>query len=761
MNNTDKITIDSNISNSKQDKFLSFILLFISLMLLSILLTYNSLDSSFNSTFFNKETSSIYKIRNIIADVMFQVFGVGVYLIPIFLLVYSYKLFNNIKINLITLRIISFLLLLILNPIIIYNLFSNYKAGLLGYFLNLYLPILWQLWFLLIPFLIFLLYLSLNINIRYLILNIKVIFNYITLSISTILTFFKYLSSKKNLTTIRSEDNINIIPDDTYLSNLINQDLPIINAEEIKEKEETILNNNLFLKPLVNLKKNANKEEKIKPDTPKVHNPIVDANVVKIKDYAVSLNFLNIKPTAQQQVNSKDIKQVALTLEKTMQEFGVSGKIVNIQTGPVVTLYEISIPAGVKTSKLISLETDIALRMKAVSVRIAIVPGKDVIGIELPNSTRKTIYLKEILQSDDFKSTKHKLPITLGLDAQGKVVIEDLASMPHALIAGTTGSGKSVGINTIILSLLYKFSPENCKLIMIDPKMLELSVYQDIPHLLTPVVTDPKKAVSALKWAVKEMEFRYYQMSLLGVRNISGFNEKILDTEFLEKIKTDVFNKDGVSLEFKYMPYIVVIIDEMADLMIVAGKEVESAVQRLAQMARAAGIHLIMATQRPSVDVITGTIKANFPTRISFQVSSKIDSRTILNEQGAEQLLGKGDMLYMSGVGRLKRVHGPFVADDEVSSVANYLRQLASPNYISDITTVVSLEENHSDNDSNGDLLNEAISIIQEEGKASTSLLQRKLGVGYNRASILMDTLQEKGIVSKANATGKREILIK
>jgi len=479
------------------------------------------------------------------------------------------------------------------------------------------------------------------------------------------------------------------------------------------------------------------------------------------KNYHIPLNFLNIKPQ-KNSTTAFEIQQNAKNLEQIIQEFGVNCKVMNAITGPVVTLYEIAIPAGVKTSKITALETDIALRMKAASVRIAIVPGKDVVGVEIPNSNRKTVFLKEILQSKAFKETSAKLPVALGYDINGNAIVADLATMPHLLIAGTTGSGKSVGVNGMILSLLYKLPPEQCKLIMIDPKMLELSVYQDIPHLLTPVVINPKQAISALKWVVKEMENRYYQMSLLAVRNITGFNEKLKNTAAIEKIQNDLYDAQGLDITFKHLPYIVVIIDEMADLMMVAGKEVEMAVQRLAQMARAAGIHLIMATQRPSVNVITGTIKANFPTRISFQVSSGIDSKTIINETGAEQLLGKGDMLFMSGAGRIQRIHGAFVDDSEVSSIVDYLKDLSTPNYIDNITSVnITAYDTDDDSGEKDELYAQVIELIQTERKISTSFIQRKFQIGYNRAARIMEQLEEDGIISKANAMGKREILIK
>ena len=420
------------------------------------------------------------------------------------------------------------------------------------------------------------------------------------------------------------------------------------------------------------------------------------------------------------------------------------GKIKKVSPGPVVTLYEFEPAAGIKTSKIVNLTDDIARSTSSISTRIAPVPGKNTIGIEIPNKEIDPVNYRQIIESKEFANPNINIPITLGKTIAGYPIVGDLVSMPHLLIAGTTGSGKSVCINTLILSVLYRHTPETCKLILIDPKMLELSVYQGIPHLLSPVITEPKKATSALKWTVREMETRYRKMTEEGVRNISGFNEKA--------------KKEGK----KVMPYIIVVVDEMADLMMVSGKQVENYIQRLAQMARAAGIHIIMATQRPSVDVITGTIKANFPTRISFQVTSKIDSRTILGEQGAEQLLGKGDMLFMSSASRMIRIHGPFVSDSEIEKVSTFLRSQGSPTYIDDITKVEdndSVSEGGLDSSDKDELFNQAVELIKNEGKASTSFLQRKLQIGYNRAARIIDQMEEAKIISPANHTGKREIL--
>jgi S-DNA-T family DNA segregation ATPase FtsK/SpoIIIE len=463
----------------------------------------------------------------------------------------------------------------------------------------------------------------------------------------------------------------------------------------------------------------------------------------------------------------------SMTLQQTLHDFGIRGEIIDANPGPVVTLYELEPAPGTKSSRVIGLADDIARSMSAISARVAVVPGRNVIGIELPNQRRETVWLRELLASREFEMAQMKLGLCLGKTIGGVPVIVDLARMPHLLVAGTTGSGKSVSVNAMILSLLYRHTPEACRMIMIDPKMLELSIYEGIPHLLTPVVTDPRKAVVALKWAVREMEERYKKMSRLGVRNLDGFNARANEAR---SRGTDLVGSDGEPIEATPLPYIVVIVDEMADLMMVAGKEIEGAIQRLAQMARAAGIHLIMATQRPSVDVITGTIKANFPTRISFQVTSKIDSRTILGEQGAEQLLGQGDMLYMAGGGRLTRVHGPFVSDGEVEQVVEHLKRQGRPDYLDAVTTSDDEEEDEAgaeqpDDDSavfdkgafgdeGADLYDQAVMIVMRDKKASTSYIQRRLQIGYNRAASIMERMENEGIVGPANHAGKREILV-
>jgi DNA segregation ATPase FtsK/SpoIIIE, S-DNA-T family len=493
-----------------------------------------------------------------------------------------------------------------------------------------------------------------------------------------------------------------------------------------------------------------------------------------------SLELLATPKAIGRAVLSADALQTnATALEGVLADFGVRGEIINARPGPVVTLYELEPAPGIKSSRVIGLADDIARSMSALSARVAVVAGRNVIGIELPNPTREKVYLREQLASRDYVDSSAKLPLCLGKTIGGEPVIVDLARMPHLLIAGTTGSGKSVAINTMILSLLYRLRPEQCRLIMVDPKMLELSVYDGIPHLLTPVVTDPKKAVVALKWAVREMEERYKKMSKLGVRNIDGYNARVAEAKAKgEKLTRTVhtgYDKqsgeaiyENEELDLEPLPFIVVIVDEMADLMMVAGKDIEGAVQRLAQMARAAGLHVILATQRPSVDVITGTIKANFPTRISFQVTSKIDSRTILGEQGAEQLLGQGDMLYMAGGGRISRVHGPFCSDEEVEKVVRHLKSQGTPQYLEAVTAA---DDEDEDGDAvfdatgmgqpeGGDLYQQAVQVVMRDRKASTSYIQRRLQIGYNRAASLMERMEKEGVVGQANHAGKREILV-
>jgi S-DNA-T family DNA segregation ATPase FtsK/SpoIIIE len=493
-----------------------------------------------------------------------------------------------------------------------------------------------------------------------------------------------------------------------------------------------------------------------------------------------TLNLLTApRARGQEMLSDEALEQNARLLESVLEDFGIRGDIINVRPGPVVTLYELEPAPGIKSSRVVSLADDIARSMSAVSARVAVVPGRNVIGIELPNARRELVFLRELLSSRDFEDPGLRLGLALGKAIGGEPMISDLTRMPHLLIAGTTGSGKSVGINTMILSLLYRHSPQQCRLILIDPKMLELSVYEGIPHLLAPVVTEPKKAIIALKWVVREMEDRYRRMAKLGVRNIDGFNERLAEaarsgevlsrrvqTGFDRQTGEPVFEEEELHLE--PLPFIVVVIDEMADLMMIAGKDIEAAVQRLAQMARAAGIHLIAATQRPSVDVITGVIKANFPTRISFQVTSKIDSRTILGDQGAEQLLGQGDMLFMAAGGRIRRVHGPFVSDEEVERVVRHLKKQGVPEYLEAVTqfeddnaeTDIFGMLNAAAGDAEDELYDKAVAIVARDRKVSTSYIQRRLQIGYNRAARLVERMEEDGVISQANHAGKRDVLV-
>jgi len=663
-------------------------------MLLLALITYSPNDPNF---IFPENT----KIQNLmgfhgsfVSDLLFQSVGLMAYLIPFTLLITGINIFKTkdffliIENNFFTiLYLISGTLFFIHYYSSTYSIFINGTSGFVGQYLNqTFLKSLILInesifFYLLILITTIFFLISINFNYKNFIEFIKKAFN---------------LISKKNTKnyTDKSEIISEYIPQDE-IKNLIQEDLPFIKSEN---KSET-----------------------------------------KIKFKLPELDLLKI-PTKKERENfEKNETHDPKFLEKILMDFGVSGNIKKVSHGPVVTLNEFEPAAGVKVSKIINLSDDIARNTSSESARIATIPGSNTVGIELPNNMRENVYLSEILGNADFKKKEIKLPIALGKNISGKPIVGDLASMPHLLIAGTTGSGKSVCINTIILSLLYRHTPDKCKFILIDPKMLELSTYEGIPHLLCPVITEAKKAASVLGWVVKEMESRYRLMTKEGVRNIDSYNTK-------HKLP---------------MPYIVVVVDEMSDLMLVAGKEIENYIQKLSQMARAAGIHIIMATQRPSVDVITGTIKANFPTRISFQVTSKIDSRTILGEQGAEQLLGKGDMLYMSSANRIVRIHAPFVSDNEIEKINNSLRAQAEPDYIDEILNFAD-EKEIGDIQAQGDkdeLYQSALEIIRSEGKASTSFLQRKLQIGYNRAARIIDMMEADGVVSKANHVGKRDVL--
>ena len=671
------------------------IIIFIAgLLLLLALLTYSAEDPNFIFPD-NTEIKNILGFHgSFVADLFFQSVGLISYMFSITLIITGINIFRIKEFFLIIENVFFALIYSVIGTLFLayfysdaFTLFINGNGGFVGnYFNQTFLNSL-----ILSNELIFY-YLLLILNLILFLISV----NFRPIKFYTILKkLFKIFnkSEKKNYTD-KSEVISEYIPQEE-IKNLIQEDLPFIKAENKNN------NNVKFKLPSLELLKTPTEKERENLQKNETHDP----------------EFL----------------------EKILLDFGVNGNIKKVSHGPVVTLNEFEPAAGVKVSKIINLSDDIARNTSSESARISTIPGSNTVGIELPNSSRENVYLSEILNDTNFKKKEIKLPIALGKSISGKPIVGDLSSMPHLLIAGTTGSGKSVCINTIILSLLYRHIPDKCKFILIDPKMLELSTYEGIPHLLCPVITEAKKAASVLGWVVKEMESRYRLMTKEGVRNIDGYNSK-------HKLP---------------MPYIVVVVDEMSDLMLVAGKEIENYIQKLSQMARAAGIHIIMATQRPSVDVITGTIKANFPTRISFQVTSKIDSRTILGEQGAEQLLGKGDMLYMSSANRIMRIHAPFVSDDEIQKINNFLRSQAEPDYVDEIFNFAD-EKEIGDNQSLGDkddLYQQAVEIIRSEGKASTSFLQRKLQIGYNRAARIIDMMEADGIVSKANHVGKRDVL--
>ncbi len=680
---------------NRLSEILGFFVLIAGLFLLISLISYSPEDPNFIFPE-NTDIKNLLGFRgSYISDLFFQSIGLISYLISLTLIFTGVNIVINKDLLLIVENIFYSILYSIFGSLFFshyhnsdFVLFINGNGGFVGNYVD--ESLLNRL-------------IALNENLSYYFLIILILGLFllsINFNVKKILKFFRkitFLFSQKNKNYTDKSEVINEYIPQEEIKNLIQEDLPFIKADEIKKSEKL-----KFTLPNINLLKVPSKKERESSEK----------NHTKDPDF----------------------------LEKILLDFGVDGKIKKISHGPVVTLNEFEPAAGVKVSKIINLSDDIARNTSSESARISTVPGSNTVGIELPNAARENVYLSEILNSPDFKKREIKLPIALGKSISGNPIVGDLSSMPHLLIAGTTGSGKSVCINTIILSLLYRHSPENCKFILIDPKMLELSTYEGVPHLLCPVITEAKKAASVLGWVVKEMENRYKLMTKEGVRNIDGYNSK-------HKLP---------------MPYIVVVVDEMSDLMLVAGKEIENYIQKLSQMARAAGIHIIMATQRPSVDVITGTIKANFPTRISFQVTSKIDSRTILGEQGAEQLLGKGDMLYMSSANRVIRIHAPFVSDNEIENINNSLRSQAEPDYIDEILNFADEKEMSDGSKNLGDkdeLYRTAVEIIKSEGKASTSFLQRKLQIGYNRAARIIDMMEEEGIVSKANHVGKRDVL--
>ena len=700
-----------------------------------------------------------YEISNLggyiganISELLLQCFGYSSYLICIILISWSYKLFFEKKLKLFALNIlllpISLILLSIFFELINVSFSNGFIAGQIfsSFGIENYISdnhIFFSLVVSTFGAFLLVFYFSMGLYFS----EWKTMINLIINSFSKfIISIFKFKGFKKvNVQKVLDKNDI-------WKGDLDRGMEPKIDFEALKNKSVTSYENN-----------------------PKRDLIIDQQNEILFEDSVYKppdINFLT-KPDANKEntLHQSELDLNAEKLKNVLTDFKIEGEIIRVSPGPIVTMYELQPAPGIKASKIISLSDDIARNMSAMSARVAIIPGKNVIGIEIPNSIKNSVYLSELYKHEEFINSKKNLILALGKDISGNAVFTNLENMPHLLIAGTTGSGKSVGINVMITSILYKHSPEDCKFILIDPKMLELSVYEGVPHLITPVVTDPKKAIVALKWVVREMELRYKKMSLLGVRNIANYNQRILEAiekseNITRSVPSGINAETGqpltkqIEIENKKMPFIVVVVDEMADLMMVAGKEIEHAIQRLSQMARAAGIHLIMATQRPSVDVITGTIKANFPSRISFQVSSKFDSRTILGEEGAERLLGKGDMLMMTAGGLTKRIHGPFISDQEISNIVNSLQKQGMPEYDDEILK----EEDDVDEyglvtDSDKDsLFNDCVDIIKKEGKASTSLLQRKLQIGYNRAARIMDQLEEQGYISEANHVGKREI---
>ena len=696
------------------------------------IVTYNSLDKSLN-TISDSPPENILGIPGAYAsDIMVQFFGILSVMIPIIFIVFGfYKVINKLKAPWIKLIIITFGLFFLS------SLFEKiYGAG--GLVGSIALGE--------IEALIYKISLGINTNLLENNIFIYTFFSFIGLLSSLLITYGLLPGTGKNDAdhVISTKEIIEEIPE---------------KITKIKKKKRTIF------QPIIKKDKKVNNEVKEKSSQ----------GTENASGYVLpGLDLLSEVPSERKEnkVSEKQINENRALLTTTLNDFGISGKIISVNPGPFVTLYELEPAPGVKSSRVISLADDISRSMSSTSARIAVIPGKNSIGIELPNDNKETVYLREILESDHFVNKKSGIPLSLGKNIGGDPTIADLSRMPHLMIAGTTGSGKSVGINGMILSILYRFRPDECRLIMVDPKMIELSVYDGIPHLLSPVITNPKKAVVGLKWVVREMDDRYNRMSKLSVRTMEAFNEKAEDyrrknKKFKRKIHTGYDDETGQPLyseeeiEPKRMPFIVVVIDEMADLMLVARNDIEHLVQSLAQKARAAGIHLIMATQRPSVDVVTGTIKANFPTRIAFQVASKIDSRTILNEMGAEQLLGRGDMLYMSDGGKVVRVHGPFVSDDEVERVVGFIRKQETPEYIESITR--DEEDGNSVTSPQGEsedaLFSQAVSIIIKDKRVSTSYIQRKLQIGYNRAARIIEEMEEKGIISAPNSQGKREII--
>lgn len=746
-----KKQVEEEQSLSKTIIFKMLVLLSSSVIIFLTLFSYDPLDPSFNRVADNAVQNWFGRFGAFLADPYLQIFGVAGFLLPVFLIIWSYRTYQE---GYISRKWLKFPLLIIsmLAFDAITAVFEQPESwpfyvgmgGVVGDIFKSNLVELLTIYGYVSSFaLIFLasFYFASAIKTSEVITAAYAVYNGSIVVYNGVLTAYEYISG--------------------LLSRFKKEDAELDDAQEESDEEEVIdeEEEELIEEPKPKKKKNVSQKS--------LKLPMPDGEF-ELPD----LDLLSEVPaeSSKKTVSQKSLENNAKLLESVLKDFGIKGEILKVKPGPVVTLYELEPSPGTKSSRVIGLADDIARSMSSVSARISTIPGRNVLGIELPNTNRETVYLRELLETEEYQDERIKLPMALGKDISGEPIMTDLSRMPHLLVAGTTGSGKSVSVNAMILSLLYRLTPEECKFIMIDPKMLELSIYDDIPHLIAPVVTEPAKAVTALRWAVKEMENRYRAMSQMGVRNIAGYNKKIEEAvekgEVLERVVQTGFDEETGEpmfekqpLAMNKLPFIVIIVDEMADLMLTAGKDIESLIQRLAQMARAAGIHMIMATQRPSVDVITGVIKANFPTRISFQVTSRIDSRTIIGEMGAEQLLGMGDMLYMSGGRRLLRVHGPFVDDKEVEDVVNHLKSQGSPNYVEDVTREDESFEMGEVSEGGGDLYSQAVAIVKRDNKASTSYLQRQLRIGYNRAADLIDKMEAEGIISAPNHAGKREVL--
>lgn len=798
----------SKFAKIKNYIFGTFLILFSIAVCVSVF-SYNENDPSFNNvSTYNKVKNYLGYFGSYLSDLLLQLIGLSSVLLAILFFILGYKIICNKIIYNKWQKVLAFFGVLISSSIILNDFATsnfcdiNKCGGLLGNFLSNYIFFNVPQYAMVILFsLILMISLSYLIDIRknwwlvkfaktYRL--IKNIIKFILHGIAFLFRLFTTKSFRMSLIRFFTKDKGEYVfiddeedkeedKEEENIEKQVNEDEDDFENIRKNKKDKTLFSLFGKKKELENdFDKNENLEElnsfDKELDKPKL-------NIRKYAKYKLpTLSLLSKNKNNKISITKEELLEQSQKLINVLKDFGVKGEMLNVRAGPIITLHEFEPSAGTKSSRVIGLSDDIARSMSATSARISVIPGKNAMGIELPNKERETIYIRDLLESNEYKNSKAQLPMIIGSDIGGDAVVYDLAKMPHLLVAGTTGSGKSVAINTMITSLLYKMTPDQCKFIMIDPKMLELSVYEGIPHLLTPVVTEPTKAITALRWVCREMEDRYRIMASLGVRNIAGYNEKLNNaiknnTKLTRRVQTgfDIETDEPIyeekEIEEKEMPYIVVIVDEMADLMITAGKEIEASIQRIAQKARAAGIHIIMATQRPSVDVITGVIKANFPTRMSFQVVSKIDSRTILGEQGAEQLLGMGDMLFMAGGGKIIRAHGPFVSDDEVEKIVNFIKsQGFEPNYVNEVLKSDEYIDDNADNDSFDDdsyggdkdkaLFQQALAIIKRDKKCSISYIQRQLRIGYNKAANIIEEMERKGILSSPGNTGKREILI-